>query len=135
MEYPTPTMELSKGKIVDTEKTIVEHYNFLNDQARKEREITEDDLRGTQYPHLVRALYKKSQLMKIAVIQPPIAIDPQSKKVTKFKLNMIQFNIVDKVDFFKQTSDLICLNLISTIVSKDKLFRDFKKLESKLKIE
>ena len=50
VEYPTPTMELAKGKIVDTEKTIVEQYNFLNDQARKEREITKDELRSTQSP-------------------------------------------------------------------------------------
>ena len=48
---------------------------------------------------------------------------------------MNQFSAVDKVDFFKQTSELIYSNLISTIVSKDKLFRDFKILEGKLKIE
>ena len=71
--------------------------------------------------------------MKIAVIQPQDIGDAQNKKITKFKLNMIQFCVVDKVDFFKQTSELICSNLISTIVSKDKLFREFKKLERKLK--
>ena len=48
---------------------------------------------------------------------------------------MNQFSVVDKVYLFKQTSELIFSNLISTIVSKYKLFRDFKKLESKLKIE
>jgi hypothetical protein len=37
------------------------------------------------------------------------------------------------VEFFKQTIELICSNLISTTVSKDKLVRDFKKLEGKLK--
>ena len=42
----------------------------MNDQARKEREITEDELRSTQSPQLVSALDKKSQLMKIATIQP-----------------------------------------------------------------
>ena len=76
VEFPTPIVELSKGKIVDTEKTIVEHYNFLNVQARKEREITEYELRITQYPHLVSALDKKTQLMKIAVVKPPIVGDP-----------------------------------------------------------
>ena len=60
VEYPTPTMELSKGKVVDTKKTIVEHYNFLNVQARKERDITEDELRSTQLSELVSALDKKS---------------------------------------------------------------------------
>ena len=57
----------------------------------------------------------------------------QNKKITEFKLNMNQLSVVNKVDLFKQTSELICSNLISTIVSKDKFFRYFKKLESKLK--
>ena len=70
--------------------------------------------------------------MKIAVIKPPGIGDPQNKKITEFKLNMSQFSVVDKVDLFKQTSELIFSNLISTTVSKDKLFRDFKKLENKL---
>ena len=73
--------------------------------------------------------------MKIAVIQPPIAGDPQTKKVTEFKLNMRQFSIVDKVDFFTQTSELICSDLINTSVCNDKLQRDFRKLENKLKNE
>ena len=73
----------------------------MNVQDEKEREITKYELRITQPPQLVSALDKKSQLMKIAVIQPPIAGDPQTKKVIEFKHNMSQFNIVDKVDFFK----------------------------------
>ena len=48
---------------------------------------------------------------------------------------MNQFSVVDKVDFFKQTSELICSNLVNTLVSKDKLFRDFKMLEGKIKTE
>jgi len=48
---------------------------------------------------------------------------------------MSQFSVVDKVDFFKQTSELICSDLIATSVSKDKLYRDYKKLENKLKTE
>lgn len=47
-------------------------------------------------------------------------------KISEFKLNMSQFSVVDKVDFFKQTSELIFSNLINTYVSKDKLFKDFK---------
>ena len=50
-------------------------------------------------------------------------------------MNMNQFSVVDKVDFFKQTGELICSNLINTTVSKDKLFRYFRKLEGRLKIE
>ena len=73
--------------------------------------------------------------MKIVVIQLSGTGDPQNKKINEFKLNMSQFNVVDKVDFLKQTSELIFSNLISTTVSKDKLFRDFKKLENKLNTE
>ena len=73
--------------------------------------------------------------MKIVVIQPTTVGEAKRQKITKFKLNMNQFSVVDKVEFFKQTSELICSNLISTTVSKDKLVRDFKKLEGKLKIE
>ena len=73
--------------------------------------------------------------MKIVVIQPSTVGEAQRNKTTKFKLNMNQFSVVDKVDLFKQTSELICSNLMSTSVSKDKLFRDFKKLEGKIKTE
>ena len=73
--------------------------------------------------------------MKVVVIQPTMVGEAQKKKITKFKLNMNQFSVVDKVDFFKQTNELICSNLIGTTVSKNKLFRDFRKLEGKLKIE
>ena len=48
---------------------------------------------------------------------------------------MDQFSVVDKVELFKQISEMICLDLISTFVSKDKLQRYFKRLEIKLKIE
>ena len=74
-------------------------------------------------------------MMKIVVIQPAIVGEAQKKKTTEFKLNMNRFSVVDKVDFFKQTSELICSNLIRTFVSKDKLLRDFKKIEGKIKIE
>ena len=128
-------MELTKGKEINTEKTILEHYNSLKVQAILERELTLERLRITQPPQLNSDLDKKSQLMKIVVIHPPGIGDPQNKKINEFNLNMIQFSMMDKVDFYKQTSELISSNLISTIVSKDKLFRDFKKLENKLKIE
>lgn len=48
---------------------------------------------------------------------------------------MNRFTVVDKVEFFKQTSELIYSNLIITTVSKYKLFRDFRKLEGRLKTE
>ena len=128
-------MESTKGKEVDTEKSLLEHYSSLKVQASQERELTEERLRNTQPPQLINTLYKKRQMMKIGFIQPPSIGDLQNKKIIEFKLNMNKFNVVDKVYFLKQTSELICLNLISTTVSKGKLFRDFKKLESKLKTE
>ena len=67
----------------------------------REREIVGDKLRSTQPRKLISALDKKSHLMKIPVIQPPLTGDPQGKKITEFKLNMSQFSIVDKVDIFK----------------------------------
>ena len=82
---------------------------------------------------MISALDRETQMMKIVVIQPTTVGDAQRKKITEFKLNINQFSVVDQVDFFKQTSGLICSNLISTTVSKDKLARDFKKLEGKLK--
>ena len=79
-------------------------------------------------PQILTTLDKESQMMKVAVIQPPIRGQSTEKEITEFKLNMSQFSIVDKVDFFKQTSELMCSDLIATSVSKDKLFRENKKL-------
>ena len=56
-----------------------------------------------------------------------------NEKITEFKFNMDEFGVVDKVDLFKQTSEMICFDLIRTSVSRDKLQRDFKRLEKKLK--
>ena len=133
VDYPTPTMETFIGEHADTEKTLIEHYGSLKSQGSQEREITKEKLRSTQPPQLISSLHKKSQMMKITVIQPTTVGEAQKKKITYFKLNMNQFSVVDKEDFFKQTNELICSNLISTTVSKDKLFRDFRKLEGKLK--
>ena len=128
-------METIIGEQVDIEKTLIEHYGFWKLQASQERDITKEKLRSTQPPQLISALDKKSKIMKIVVIQPTIIGDAQKKKISEFKLNMNQFSMVDKVYFFEQTSELICSNLINTILSKDKFFRDFRKLEGRLKIE
>jgi hypothetical protein len=50
VEYRTPNMIVAKGKTIDTEKYIDKHYNYLNVQARKERETIEDKLRSIQPP-------------------------------------------------------------------------------------
>lgn len=82
VDYPTPTMETVIGEQVDIEKTLIEHYGSLKMQASQEREITEEKFRSTQPPQLISALDKKSQMMKITVIQPTIVGDAQKKKIT-----------------------------------------------------
>lgn len=84
---------------------------------------------------MLTTLDKESQMMKVAVIQPPIRGKSTKKEITEFKINIGQFSIVDKVDFFKQTSELIYSDLIATLVSKDKLFRENKKLQDKVKTQ
>ena len=69
--------------------------------------------------------------MKIIVIKPSSTSGLFSEKVTKFKLDMSQFNVMGRVDFFKQTS----ANVVNVFISKEKLQKNFKKLESKLKTE
>ena len=44
---------------------------------------------------------------------------------------MNQLSVSDKVDLFKQTSELICSDLINASVAKDRLQKDYKKLENK----
>ena len=102
VDYPTPTMETIIGEQVDTEKTLIENYGSLKLQASREREITEEKLRSTQPPQLISALDGKSQMMKIVVIQPATVGDTQKKNIIEFKLNMNQFSVVDKVDFFNK---------------------------------
>ena len=67
----------------------------------REIEIVGDKLRSTQPPQFISALDKKSHLMKIVVIQPPVTGDPQGKKIIEFKLNMSQFRIIYKVYLFR----------------------------------
>ena len=62
-------METIVGEQVETDKTLLEHYGSLKLQASQEREITEEKLRSSQPPQLISTLDKKSQLMKIAMIQ------------------------------------------------------------------
>ena len=125
MEYPTSNTTVTKGKSVEAEKYIVEHYNYLNFQDRKERENKEDKLRRLQPTQLISALDKKNQSMKIATIQPSLVGDPSKERVIEFKLNMSHFSVLDRVDFFKQTSELIFSDLINVSVSKEKIQRDF----------
>ena len=71
--------------------------------------------------------------MKVAIIQPFKVKNVLEDKVTEIKISMNQFSISDKVDMFKHRSELICLDLISASVAKDRLQKDYKKLENKLK--
>ena len=69
VDYPTITMESIIGEHMDSKKTSLEHYGSLKLQESQEREITEEKLRSSQPPQLISTLDKKSQLMKIAMIQ------------------------------------------------------------------
>lgn len=135
VNYPTPIMERSTRRKIDTERAIVQHYSSLKLQASQDSDVAEEEIRDDQSPQFISALDRRNQLMKIVVIQPTVDGEAQKRKVIEFKLGMNQFSVTDKVDFFRQTSELICSNLISTSVSKDKLFRDVKNLEGKVKTE
>ena len=128
-------MESPTRKKINTKTTIVQHYSSLKLWVSQERNVAKEEARDIQSPRLFSALDRKIQLMKIVVIQPAAIGEAQKKKVTELKLSMDQFTVIDKVDFFTTTSELIYSNLISTSVSKDKLFRDVKKLEGKVKTE
>ena len=71
--------------------------------------------------------------MKIVVIQPSSTSDLSKEKITEFKLNMSLFSVLYRVYLFKETCELICSYLINVSISKDKLQKDFMKLEIKLK--
>ena len=117
-EYVTLTITTEDGKVIDTKKTIREHYADLVAASEIKRNQVWKQLRTEHPPQMLTTLDKESQMMKVAVIQPPIKGQSTNKEITEIKLNMGQFSIVDKVDFFKQTSELICSDLIATSVSK-----------------
>lgn len=84
-------------------------------------------MRSLQPPELISALDKRNQSL------PSSTSDLPKEKIIEFKLNISQFSVLDRVGFFKQTSELICSDLINVSVSKENIKRDFRKLESKLK--
>ena len=118
-----------KGEVTTTQ-SIIDHYSEPNDQTKTN---DQDKLKSTAAPQLISALDKEKQMLKVAIIQPSKAKNVSKEKVTEIKFNMNQFSISDKVDLFKQTSELICLDLISASVAKYRLQKDYKKLENKLK--
>ena len=70
VDYPTPTMEIPTGKKINTERAIAQNYSSLKLQDNQERDVAEEEARDVQSPQLISALDRKSQLMKIVVIQP-----------------------------------------------------------------
>ena len=123
-------------QIVEHNQSIIDSQSIIQSYAElKEKEVKQGKLKDTQSPQLISSLEKDTQLMRIAVIQPPKEGDMPTKNIIEFKLNMGQFSVIDKVDMFKQTSEIIFSDLISTFVSKDKFQRYFKRLENKLKTE
>ena len=100
VEYATPTITTEKGKVVDTEKAIRDHYTDLSAVSKMNRNKIREQLRVENPPQMLTTLDKESKMLKVAVIQPPIRGQSTNKEITEFKLNMSQFSIVDKVDFF-----------------------------------
>ena len=127
------TKELVLQSIEHTQSKVSTHSIIVSYIDVQDKEIKQNKLKDTQSPQLISALDKDSQPMGIALIQPPKAGDMLNENIIEFKFNMGQFSVVDKVDLFNQTRELICSNLISTYVSKDKLQRYLKRLENKLK--
>ena len=120
-----------KGETTTTQ-SIINHYSNLTTQTKTDNQ---SKLKSSSTPQLISALDKEKHMLKVEVIQPSKAKDVSEVRVTEFKFNMNQFSVSDKVYLFKQTSELICSDLISTSVAKDRLQRDYKKLENKLKTE
>ena len=73
--------------------------------------------------------------MKKVAIKPSSTSGLSSEKAIEFKLDMSQFNVMERVDFFKQTNELLCSDLVNVSISKENFQKNFKKLESKLKTE
>ena len=65
-------------------------------------------LKSSSTLRLISALDKEKQMLKVAVIHSSKAKDVSEDKVTEFKFNMNLLSVCDKVDLFKQTSELIC---------------------------
>ena len=110
-----------KGEVTTTQ-SIIDHYSELNIQTKTN---DQNKLKSFVAPQLISALNKEKQMLRVAVIQPSNAKVPSEDKVIEFKFNMNQFSISDKVDLFKKTSELICSDLISASVAKDRLQKDY----------
>ena len=76
----------------------------------------EEKLRSSNLLSLISALDIKNKSMKIAVIKPSSTSCLSSEKVTEFKLDMSQFNVMDIVNFFKQIGELICSNIVNVFI-------------------
>ena len=65
----------------------------------------------------------------IAIIESTSTKSKSKKEVktTEFKLNMNQFDFVDKTNFLKQVGELVCAYLVNTSVSR-KIAGDFEEV-------
>lgn len=86
-EYATPTITTEDGKVIDTEKTIREHYVDLAAASKIKINQVREQLTAEHPPQMLTTLDKESQMMKVAVIQPPIKGKSTEKEITEFKLN------------------------------------------------
>ena len=100
LEHPSSNIMIIKGETTTTQ-SILEHYSDLNAQMKNDKQGKKSKLKSPSTPLLISALDKDKKILKVAVIQPSKAKDVSEDEVTKFKFNMNQFNVIDKVDLFK----------------------------------
>ena len=65
--------------------------NIIDDlctASEMKRNKVQEQLRAENPPWMLTTLDKESQMMKVAVIQPPIKGQSTEKEITEFKLNM-----------------------------------------------
>ena len=108
LEHSSPNIMMVKGEVTTTQ-SVIDHYLELKDQIKFN---DQDKLKSVATPHLISALAGENQMLKVSIIQPLKAKGNSKDKVTEIKFNMNQFSISGKVDLFKQTSELICSDLI-----------------------
>ena len=89
-------------QIVEHTQSIIDSQSISQSYTElKEKEIKQGKMKDTQSPQLISALDKDTQLIKIAVIQPPKSGDMQMKR--SLNSNLIWANLVWLIK-------LICLN-------------------------
>lgn len=83
-EHSSPNIMMVKGEVTTTQ-SIIGHYSKLSDYIKLN---DQDKLKNTVAPHLISALDREKQMLKVAIIQPLKAKGTSEDKVTEIKFNM-----------------------------------------------